>query len=112
MVKFHPQLGPQVKFAVPLPLGFRDVIVKVWPGEVESAHPVLCPTSVPVPDPVALSVPVNSIALEPHPVFPVRAICHGPTKSALTIAPVALLSFGSESIVTRPTLATIASRVQ
>jgi len=69
MVKSHPQPAPHVKVALPLPLAFIDVTVKVWVVEL-SPHPVLWPTSVPEPDPAVLSVPVKSMAAEPHPVFP------------------------------------------
>jgi hypothetical protein len=46
-----------------------DVTVRVWVVEL-SPHPVLWPTSVPEPDPAVLSVPVKSMAADPHPVFP------------------------------------------
>jgi hypothetical protein len=63
MSKFHPQLAPQLKFATPLPLELRELIVKVCPEvTLPSVHgePVVkCPVSaalVAVPEEFSVNV--------------------------------------------------------
>src|SRR3984885_15005287 len=85
MLKSPPQPDPQLKFAVPDPLAFSEVLVKVWVLLLE-AHPVLAPVRVPDAVPLAFRVPTNSKADTPHPVLPTTEICHGPANWAMVIA--------------------------
>src|SRR5262249_943885 len=80
----HPHPAPQVRPAVPDPLGFSEMMVNVSVVVLEP-HPALDPTSVPVATPVVLSLPLNNIEFTPHPVLPTMAICHGPASCAIVI---------------------------
>lgn len=82
MLRFHPQLVPQPIFAVPLPLEFSVLVVKVK-GALPSPHPDVCCTAVPEPEPDVLRLKVKYVVTKPHPVSPMKVAAHGPDKSAL-----------------------------
>ncbi len=68
ILKVKPQPEPQVKPAVPLPLGFMEVMVNVLPVVVVSPHPVLWLVEVAlVATPLVFSVTVTSEEPIPHP---------------------------------------------
>ncbi len=82
MLNSHPQSGPQVKFAVPLPSAFRVLIANVWPLLTPGPQPGLADelfaVIVAVPVPALSSVKVTSIEVKAHPVLPTRVAVHDP----------------------------------
>src|SRR3974390_1504719 len=82
----HPQPGPHDKPAVPLPFGFREKMVNGVPVVTGSPHPEVCDLMVAELEPWASRVNVTTLVLMPHPVSPVRVICHGPARLAKVIA--------------------------
>src|SRR5580704_10460664 len=101
IVKFQPQAVPHVRFAVPDPLVFKLLMVKVCPVRAESPQ-LPCEVSVPVPDPDEFMVISASMSANPQPVVPRRAMSQFPARSDVTILPV-LAEHGIASVAANRT---------
>jgi hypothetical protein len=95
MLKFHPQSGPQLKLAVPLPFAIRLLIVKVCPVLTPGPQPgfvdALLALIVAVPVPALSNVKVTRMEVKPHPVLPTSAAVHDPANCETVTAGRALV---------------------